>query len=98
MENIPETDSDPLAKIKENLKGRSSSFSLDQVTVKQVDTIIRGLRGTTATGLNFIDVKNVRVVSKKISLCLAHIINLSIATNTFPDSYKHAKVVPLLKS
>ena len=97
-ENIPETDSDPIAKMKENMEGRSCSFSFDQVTVKQVDTIIRGLRGSKATGLDFIDVKNVKVVSKEISPCLAHIINLSIATNTFPDSYKHAKVVPLLKS
>ena len=38
------------------------------------------------------------MISKKISPCIAHIISLSIASSTFPKIYKHAKVVPLLKS
>ena len=56
------------------------------------------LRGSKATGLDLIDVKNMKTVAEEMVPCLAHIVNISISTNIFPDTYKHAKVVPLLKS
>ena len=80
------------------MRRRTCSFSFSPVTVKEIEGIVSKLRGSKATGLDFIDVKNVKAVSQEISPCLTHIINLSIETNTFPDVYKHAKVVPLLKS
>ena len=80
------------------MRRRTCSFSFSPVTVKEIEGIVSKLRGSKATGLDFIDVKYVKAVSQEISPCLTHIINLSIETNTFPDVYKHAKVVPLLKS
>ena len=97
-ESIPVTDYDPLSRMRESMRERTCTFSFKPVTVQQVHNIISNLRGSKATGLDFVDVKNMKGISTEISPCLAHIINLSITTNTFPDVYKHAKVVPLLKS
>ena len=97
-ESIQATDSDPLAKMRENMKSRTCTFSFQPVTEEKVRNIISNLRGSKATGLDFIDVQSLKLVQKEISACLTHIINLSIASETFPDCYKHAKVVPLLKS
>jgi hypothetical protein len=59
---------------------------------------VSGLRSSKATGVDFIDVASLKLVAKEIAPCLAHITNLSVATKTFPNSYKYAKVVPLLKA
>ena len=97
-EGIPTTNYDPLAKMQESMRKINCTFSFSPVTVKEVQSIISNLRGSKATGLDFIYVRNIKAVSKEISPSLVHIINLSIKTKTFPDIYKHAKVVPLLKS
>ena len=97
-ESIPLTDYDPLSKMRESMRERTCTFKFNLVSVQLVTNIISNLRCSKATGLDFIDVKNMKAISAEISPCLAHIINLSITTNTFPDVYKHAKVVPLLKS
>ena len=54
--SIPVTDSDPLAKMRENMRNRTSNFSIQPVTEKKVIDIISNLRGSKATGLDFIDV------------------------------------------
>ena len=48
--------------------------------------------------MDHIDVACMKLVAKEIAPCLTHITNISVGTNTFPSSFKHAKVVPLLKS
>ena len=60
--------------------------------------IVSGLRSSKATGVDYIDVASMQLIAKDIAPCLAHITNISIASNTFPSTYKYAKVVPLLKS
>ena len=97
-ESIPDTDSDPLAKMRESISGRTCTFDFQQVTEKEVSNCLAGLRASKATGLDYIDVQSLKLVKDEITPCIKHIINLSIATKTFPECYKHAKVVPLLKS
>jgi hypothetical protein len=97
-DGIPGTDIDPLARMKESMANRSCRFSFKAVTVPEVAKIVAGLRGSKATGVDHINVASLKLIGKEISPCLTHITNLSLATNTFPSSYKHAKVVPLLKS
>ena len=97
-DSIPHTDVDPLSKMKESMKNRSCSFSFSSVTSAQIQIILTNLRGSKATGVDFIDVQSLKIVTREISPCIAHITNLSITTNIFPESYKYAKVVPLLKS
>ena len=97
-DSIPQTNSDPLAKMRESMGGRTCNFSFKPVSEKEVCNIIAGLRSSKATGLDYIDVQSLKIIQKEISGCVAHITNTSIATNTFPSCYKEAKVVPLLKS
>ena len=95
---IPGATRDPLAKMKEAMANRSCSFKLNRVSVEDVLKIIQGLKNSTATGVDFIDTRTVKLASQQIAPALTHIINLSISTNTFPSLWKYAKVVPLLKS
>ena len=69
-----------------------------QVRINDVLKIIKGLKNSSATGVDYIDTRTVKLAAELIAPALAHIINLSIRTATFPDIWKYAKVIPLLKS
>ena len=97
-ENIPATNSDPLSKLRDAMQGRQCSFNLQQVSVSDVMKIIKGLKNSSATGVDYIDTRTVKLAADLIAPALTHIINLSIRTATFPDLWKYAKVIPLLKS
>ena len=56
------------------------------------------IKNSSATGTDFIDTRTIKLASNLIAPPLTHIINLSISTSSFPNLWKHAKVVPLLKS
>ena len=92
------TDADPLARMRDSMASRRCTFSFKPVTVQHIEKIVSGLRNSKATGVDYIDVASLKLVSQEIAPCLAHITNISIFSNTFPSSYKYAKVVPLLKS
>ena len=60
--------------------------------------VIKNLKNSTATENDYIDTRTVKIAAEIVAPVLTHIINLSISTNTFLTVWKHAKVVPLLKS
>lgn len=97
-ESIPAVISDPLSRLREAMKERQCSFSLQPVSVSDVLKIIKGLKNSSATGVDYIDTRTVKLVADLIAPALTHIINLSIRTSTFPNIWKYAKVIPLLKS
>ena len=80
------------------MKWRKCSFQLQPVCVADVLKIIRSLKNSSATGVDYIDTRSVKLVAELIAPALTHIINLSIQTSTFPHIWKYAKVIPLLKS
>ena len=94
---IPNVDMDPLAKLRERMAARQCSLTLRPVTEAEVLQQIKGIKSTPATGVDFIDNCSLKLVAEEITPSLAHIINLSIATSTFPCIYKQSKVTPLLK-
>ena len=63
---------------------------------EQVLMAIQIIKGTTATGVDYIDNSTLQLVAVEITPALTHIINLS-STSTFPTIYKWSKVTPLLK-
>ena len=97
-QNIPPATSDPLAKLKEAMRNRVCTFKLKLVTQEQVLKIIQSLKTSSATGVDYIDTRTLKLVAEMITPALTHIINLSIETSVFPTSWKWAKVIPLLKS
>ena len=96
--SIPTVLSDPLAKMKEAMNGRRCSFRLKTVSVAAVLKIISSLKNSSATGVDYIDTRSVKLAAELIAPALTHIINLSIRSSTFPKIWKYAKVIPLLKS
>ena len=80
------------------MKNRTSTFTIKLVTQEKVLNLLQGLNGSKATGIDYIDTKTLKLVATIIAPALTHVINTSINTSTYPDCYKWAKVVPLLKS
>ena len=95
---IPTVDLDPLQYFKSAMKDRSCTFSLKELSVEEVLKLIKGLKNSSATGMDFIDTRTVKLGAEALAPAIQHIINLSITTSTFPSDWKWHKVVPLLKS
>ena len=96
-QNIPESNSDPLARLKEVMEDRQCTFSCSPVTQEEVMKVIKSLKNSKSTGIDHIDTFVIKLVAPDIVGPLTHIVNMSIAKSTFPTPWKHAKVVPLLK-
>ena len=94
---IPVTNIDPLKYLKEAMVGRSCHFGLKLLTVEEVTKLIKGLRNSSATGVDLFDTRTLKLGADILAPAVQHIINLSISTSTFPDQWKWHKVIPLLK-
>ena len=92
---------DPTATLRKSMESRPhprpASLTLTCVTPEQVDNIIRKLNNSKACGLDNIDTYILKLARPYIVPAVTHIVNLSLATLTFPKAYKVAKVVPLYK-
>ena len=85
------------AVLKEAMVERSCHFGLKSLTVGEVTKLIKGLRNSSATGVDFIDTRILKLGADILAPAVQLIINLSISTSTFPDQWKWHKVIPLLK-
>ena len=94
---IPNTESDPLEKMREVFRNRNCTLGLRPVTPDEVSKIISNLKNSKSTGSDFISTWVVKLVSKEILPTITHVVNLSISNEEFPLLWKLAKVVPLLK-
>ena len=96
--NIPLATGDPVSKLKEAMMYRECTFTLKPVQEEQVLKVIKKLKNSSASGVDYIDTRSVKLIAENIAPALTHIINLSISTSIFPTVWKWAKVIPLLKS
>ena len=94
---IPRSNSDPLKVLKETMSDRSCNFHLQPVHPDKILEIIKSLKNSKSTGLDYIDTNIIKLVVDDILPAITHIVNLSIRDAIFPSSWKLAKVVPLLK-
>ena len=76
--------------ITENLRFRA-------VLPEEIDKILRSLKNSKSSGLDWIDTHILKMSRSIILPALTKIVNLSIKTNTFPTSWKNAKIAPLYK-
>ena len=95
---IPVVDLDPLQYFKSAMRNRSCTFTIKELSLEEVIRLIKGLRNSSATGIDFIDTRTVKLGAEALAPAIQHIINLSITTSIFPSAWKWHKVVPLLKS
>ena len=87
----------PIEPITELMRNKTCSLELNAVHPDQVDKIITGLKTSSSCGIDNIDVRILKLGRHQLLPVLTHIINLSITTQTFPDPWKIAKVIPLYK-
>ena len=95
---IQQTNSDPVARLKDRMKNNLCEFKLKEVTVKEMEKMIRTLRPSSASGVDWIDTNCIKLAGVELAPALTHITNLSIKHGVFPRIYKESKVVPLKKA
>ena len=95
--SIPDTHNDPLSKLKEVMEYKNCKMQFKPVSPGEVLKIIKGLKNSKSTGIDYIDTAVIKLAARDILPAVTHIVNLSLSQSTFPGIWKHAKVIPLLK-
>ena len=76
---------------------KDNTFVIQQTTYTEVKNIISELRNDCSSGFDNIVVKFLKRVAEEITSPIVHIINSSIDTEIFLDSWKVARVCPVPK-
>ena len=79
------------------MSNRSYSFTLRPAHPDEILEIIKNLKNSKSSGLDYLDTYIIKLVASDILLAITHIVNLSIREASFPRAWKLAKVAPLLK-
>ena len=85
-QNIPIVDVDPLKRMKEAMKDKQCKFKIRVVSEEEVLKLIKGLKSSTATGLDYIDTNTVKLGAEQLAPAIAFIINLLYRPLHFPTS------------
>ena len=78
--------------------GGRKVFHMREATLKEVSEIINGLKNSRAFGIDMIDAATMKMAGPVIAPAIRHVINLSIRSCRFPQRWKLAHVIPLLKA
>ena len=76
----------------------SKSLFFNPVTQREICNIVMRLGNNKAPGIDECSPKIVKLVIELISEPLCHIFNLSLASGTFPDKMKTARISPIFKT
>ena len=79
------------------MNSRDCQLQLKAVFPHEVDKIISELKKKSSCGLDTIDAKIIKLGNVQLLPAIAHIVNLSISMQTFPEIWKVAKIIPLHK-
>ena len=93
----PEYIEDPLAKTKEKVKNKNLRFSLKRVTLKEVGKIMKSMSKKKSKGNDGVSQECLLLGQEVLAAPITLIINNSISTGVFPETWKEAIVVPILK-
>ena len=88
---------DPFEKLWKKMRNKNLRFSLKPVTESQIIKIVRSLNNTNSTGTDTISTKILKDAIGVLAAPITWIVNTSILTGIFPDMWKMAKVIPILK-
>ncbi len=75
----------------------NNNFQIPPITEQFVAKFLSKLDIKKSTGLDNLGANILKMTSLYITHTITHICNLSIKTNTFPDVWKEAKIIPLFK-
>jgi len=88
---------DVLEKLRRILRGHGLKFSFKKVTVAEVMKVLKKLKNKGSSGIDGLSSKIMKAASSVLAIPLTDIVNCSLETGIFPQPWKFAKVVPLLK-
>ena len=97
IQKLPAPTADPTENLARIMESRSCNFSFQPVHPDEVLNIVKKLKNSKSTGLDYIDTASIKLIIKDILPALTHIINLSLGSLVYPSTWKRAKVIPLLK-
>ena len=78
--------------------GGMPQFDLKEVTDSDVVKMLKDCKNSKAFGRDNIDAHTLKLAAPVLAPILRHIINLSLGTGRFPQKWKIARTIPLLKS
>ena len=96
--DIPNIDTDIISNFVKNKVPNDEYFNIPFISTEQVHAYINKLECSKAMGLDGIGPRIIKTAASVVSPSIAMLINKSIATGTFPDQLKQAKVFPIFKS
>ena len=96
--DLPPPTVDPLYQLKKMMSGCPFKFEFSPVGPDKVRAIITNLRNSKSCGLDDIDSHALKLAVDYIVPPITHIVNLSLSSSMFPESYKIGKIIPLYKS
>ena len=97
-DSLSDTDLPPIVQTdNEGLGSFANLFVFDEVDSDSVKKIIANLDTSKSTGVDEINVKLIKNAGDAIIPSITQLINLSLSSGTYPDEWKHAKVLPLYK-
>lgn len=88
---------DPLVLIRRLMANRQCSMTLKCVHPDLVLKVISTMKSSSSCGVDLIDSKIIKLANYQLVPVITHIVNLSIKSQKFPESWKRSKVIPLHK-
>ena len=73
-------------------------FKFQFVTNMDVEKIIKSIKRSKTTGIDYFQPGFIKDAADVLSVPLSHIINMSLDTGQFPQAWTAAKIIPLHKS
>ena len=98
VEQLPAPEEDLLIKLKSQSPIDIPKQELKEIRMIDLERLMKGVRRTTAAGVDAISGIILHDIFSMIKLPLLHMINLSQATGTYPRIFKLTKLIPLVKA
>ena len=74
-----------------------SKFILLHITIKQTKRLIRNMKSSNSTGHDFSLIQIYKMINKRISPHITHLINSIINTGVYPKILKLSRITPIKK-
>ena len=99
---LPRVNEDPLRVLRKAFSrwkptGVKHTFSLKSITDRETAAMISKLSNSHAFGRDRLDAAIIKIAAPVITPVITHVIDLSLGTANFPQKWKLAQVLPILK-
>ena len=79
------------------MDSKRCSLTLNFVSVKKIENLIRNLKSSKAVAVDELDSFSLKISAKYVAAPVHHLVTLSMMQQKFPTTWKFSKVLPLFK-